>query len=75
MVTKTGLAGVIVIFVAGLWLLAAPFALRFQPPGAGLTVASRTDVIIGGVLAVAGFAGFFAIVAGRVRELYSGGRP
>jgi hypothetical protein len=29
------------------------------------------DVAVGAVLAVAGFAGFFAALAGRVRELYA----
>lgn len=72
--TKAGIAGIALIFGAGLWLIAAPFALRYQHPGAGWTAATRTDVIVGAVLAAAGFAGAFGVLAGRVRELYSDAR-
>jgi hypothetical protein len=71
MVTRAGIAGVAIIFATGLWLLAAPFALRYQPAGAGWTGATWADVIAGGTLAVAGFAGLFGVIAGRVRELYA----
>jgi hypothetical protein len=64
----------VVVFATGVWLIAAPFALGYQHPGAGWTGATRTDVITGGVLAVAGFAGLFAVVAGRVGELYADAR-
>ena len=74
MVSRVGVAGVVAVFAAGLWLVAAPFALGYQHPGAGWTGATRTDVITGGVLAVAGFAGLFAVVAGRVGELYADAR-
>lgn len=72
--TRAGIAGVAIIFAAGLWLLAAPFALRYQPAGAGWTGATRADVITGGMLAVAGFAGLVGVIAGRVRELYADAR-
>jgi hypothetical protein len=70
-VSRIGTAGVALVFAAGLWLVAAPFALAYQPVGAGWTGATRTDVIAGGLLAVAGFAGIFAVIAGRVSELYA----
>jgi hypothetical protein len=73
-VTRIGTTGVALVFGAGLWLVAAPFALRYQPAGAGWTGATWTDVIAGGVLAVAGFAGIFAVIAGRVSELYANAR-
>jgi hypothetical protein len=73
-VSKVGIAGIAAIFGAGLWLIAAPFALRYQRPGAGWTGATRTDVIIGAILAVAAFIGAFGVLAGRVRELYSDAR-
>ena len=73
-VARIGMAGVVMVFAAGLWLVAAPFALGCQHPGAGWTGATRTDVITGGVLAAAGFAGLFAVVAGRVGELYADAR-
>ena len=70
MVSRIGLAGVVAVFAAGVWLVAAPFALGYQLAGAGWTGATKTDVITGGLLAVAGFAGLFGIAAGRVFELY-----
>ena len=74
MVTRVGVAGVVVIFATGLWLIAAPFALGYQHAGAGWTGATRTDVLTGGALAATGFAGLFAVVAGRVGELYADAR-
>jgi hypothetical protein len=73
-VSRVGVAGVLAVFAAGVWLVAAPFALGYQLPGAGWTGATKTDVITGGLLAVAGFAGLFGVVAGRVVELYADAR-
>jgi hypothetical protein len=70
-VTRVGTAGVLAVFAGGVWLVAAPFALGYQAVGVGWTGATKTDVITGGVLAMAGFAGLFAVIAGRVRELYA----
>ena len=74
MVSRVGLVGVVAVFAAGIWLVAAPFALGYQLAGAGWTGATKTDVITGGVLAVAGFAGLFGVAAGRVAELYADAR-
>ena len=74
MVTKVGVAGVLAVFAAGIWLVAAPFALGYQAAGVGWTGATKTDVITGGVLALSGFAGLLAVVAGRVVELYADAR-
>jgi hypothetical protein len=71
MVARAGMAGLVVIFLTGCWLVAAPFALRFQSPGAAWTGATRMDVGIGAGLVAVGFAGFFVTLAGRVRELYA----
>jgi len=73
-VTRIGVAGVLAVFAGGVWLVAAPFATGFQAAGAGWTGATRTDVITGGVLAAAGFAGIFAVIAGQVGELYRDAR-
>jgi hypothetical protein len=73
-VSRTGTVGVLAVFAAGVWLVAAPFAVGYQHPGAGWTGATRTDVITGGLLAVAGFAGSFCVIAGRVGELYADAR-
>jgi hypothetical protein len=72
-VTRAGAAGVIAVFAAGVWLVAAPFALRYQAAG-GWTNVTKADVITGGVLAVVGFAGLFAVIAGQVDELYRDAR-
>jgi hypothetical protein len=73
-VSRVGLACVAAVFAAGIWLVAAPFAFGYQPAGAGWTGATKTDVITGGLLAVAGFAGLFGVAAGRVVELYADAR-
>jgi hypothetical protein len=73
-VTRVGVAGVLAVFAAGGWLVAAPFALGYQAAGTGWTGATKTDVITGGVLAAAGFIGIFAVIAGQVGELYRAGR-
>ena len=74
MVSRVGVAGVVAVFAAGLWLVAAPFALGYQLAGAGWTGATKTDVILGGLLAAAGFAGLFGVIAGRIVELYADAR-
>ncbi len=63
MVSRGRDRGVLAVFAAGLWLVAAPFALGYQHPGAGWTGATKTDVITGGLLAVAGFAGTLRVIA------------
>ena len=68
--SRAGVACVVAVFAAGIWLVAAPFALGCQQAGAGWTGATKTDVIAGGLLAVAGFAGLFGVTVGRVTELY-----
>ncbi len=71
MVNRLALAGLVIIFATGSWLVAAPFAVRYQPAGAPWTGAARIDVGVGAILAAAGLAGFLAGLAGRVRELYA----
>jgi hypothetical protein len=73
-VNRAGVAGVVAVFLAGLWLVAAPFAVGYQLPGAGWTGTTKTDVIVGGLLAAAGFAGIIGVIAGRVGELYADAR-
>jgi hypothetical protein len=73
-VNRVGVAGVVAVFLAGAWLIAAPFVVGFQAPGAGWIGATKTDVIAGGLLAAAGFAGLIGVIAGRVGELYADAR-
>jgi hypothetical protein len=70
-VSRVALGGLVVVFLAGVWLVAAPFALRFQHAGAPWTTPTRMDMAVGGVLAAASFAGFFVALGGRVREMYA----
>jgi cytochrome bd-type quinol oxidase subunit 2 len=70
-VTRAGLAMIALVFLAGLWLVAAPFAVRYQAPHAAWTGITRADVGIGSALAVTGFGGMLAVIAGRVREMYA----
>ena len=69
--TRAGLAMLALIFLAGLWLVAAPFAVRYQPPHEAWTGITRADVGIGAALAVTGLGGMLAVIAGRVREMYA----
>lgn len=68
---RLALAGLAAIFAIGGWLIAAPFVLHFQSPGAPWTNAARIDVVTGAVLMLAGFSAFFTALAGRIRELYA----
>ena len=69
--TRAALAMIALILLAGLWLVAAPFVLRYQPPHAAWTGITRADVGIGSALAVTGLGGMLAVIAGRVREMYA----
>jgi hypothetical protein len=71
MVNKIALGGLLVMLAAGAWLIAAPFVVRYQPAGKPWSGAARMDVTVGAILAAAGLTGFFAALAGRVRELYA----
>jgi hypothetical protein len=73
-VSRIGVAGVVAVFAAGAWLAAAPFVLGYHHQGAGWTGATRTDMMVGGLLAAAGLAGLVGVIAGRVGELYSDAR-
>jgi hypothetical protein len=70
-VSRAAMGGLLIVFLAGAWLVAAPFALRFQHTGAPWTGATRMDMAVGGALAGAAFAGFFIALGGRVREMYA----
>jgi hypothetical protein len=70
-VSRVAMGGLVVLFLAGAWLVAAPFVLRFQHAGAPWTGPTRMDMAVGGVLAAASFAGFFVALSGRVREMYA----
>jgi hypothetical protein len=72
-VTKLTTAGVGILFLAGVWLTVAPFALRYQPHGHAWSAATRDDVITGAAVAAVAFAGFFTVLGATARDLYSRG--
>jgi hypothetical protein len=43
-VNKIALGGLLAMFAAGVWLIAAPFVVRYQPAGAPWTGPARLDV-------------------------------
>ena len=69
--SRVGTGALAVLFLAGQWLIAAPFALRFKSAHAGWADVARMDVAVGGLLAVAGFLGLFGVLVGRAREMYA----
>lgn len=68
--TRAGFAGIAAILCLGGWLIAAPFALRFQPAGARWVLTTQTCVVTGSLLSAAAFAAFFVALALHVRSLY-----
>jgi hypothetical protein len=70
-VGKIALGGLLVMTATGAWLVAAPFALRYQPAGAPWTGPARVDVTVGAIVAAVGFTGFLVALAGRVQALYA----
>jgi hypothetical protein len=74
-VNKIALGGLLAMVATGAWLIAAPFAVRYQPAGAPWTGPARMDVAVGAIVTAAGFAGFLVALGGRVRELYAAAGP
>jgi hypothetical protein len=74
-VRSAAFAGIAAIFAIGLWLIAAPFLLGFQPSGARWVLATQTCVILGGVLSAAAFAAFFIAMVAHIRGLYLSKQP
>ncbi|GAA3472710.1 hypothetical protein [Nonomuraea roseola] len=74
MKTKLGVAALILLFVGGLWLVAAPFAVGYQPRGDEWTDATINDLWIGGLLAGGAFVTLVVYAADALRELAHRGR-
>lgn len=69
--TRLGIATIALLFISGIALVAAPFALGAQPDGRAWTTATRGDVIVGTAVALLAFLGFFTTLAGHVADLYA----
>jgi hypothetical protein len=63
-------AGLLVLFLAGLWLCAAPFALDDQPRTGPWLIGTRNDLITGGILAIVSTLGLLIATIAAVRKLY-----
>jgi hypothetical protein len=65
-----GLAACLIIFLAGGWLILAPFALGYQPYGADWVSQTTNDFVVGicvAVVALVGFGFFFSSLLGSLR--------
>jgi hypothetical protein len=65
-----GMVASLIIFLAGGWLILAPFALGYQPYGADWVNQTTTDFAMGipvAVVALVAFALFFAALLGGLR--------
>lgn len=65
-----GMVASLIIFLAGGWLILAPFALGYQPSGADWVNQTTNDFVTGipvAVVALVGFAFFFVSLLGSLR--------
>lgn len=72
MKAKLGVSALVLLFLIGLWLVAAPFAIGYQPAGAAYTDATVNDLWIGGGLAGVSFLALVVYAADALRELTRG---
>lgn len=71
---KLGVTALAVLFLGGLWLVAAPFAVGYQPIGADWVTATVNDMWVGGLVSGISFIGLVVYAADALRELASRGR-
>ncbi|MER6948457.1 hypothetical protein ABZ297_14175 [Nonomuraea sp. NPDC005983] len=74
MKAKLGVSALVLLFLGGLWLVAAPFAVGYQPRGAAYADATVNDLWVGGGLAAVSFAALVAYAADALRELAGRGK-
>jgi hypothetical protein len=74
MKAKLGVSALVVLFLAGLWLVAAPFAVGYQPRGAAYVDATINDLWLGGSIAALSFAALVVYAADTLRELARRGK-
>jgi hypothetical protein len=67
--SKLGIAALVLLFLGGLWLIAAPFAVGYQPRGAAYTDATVNDLRLGGALAGLSFVTLVVFAADALREI------
>ncbi|HEY3686431.1 MAG TPA: hypothetical protein VGL93_25580 [Streptosporangiaceae bacterium] len=67
--TKLGVAALVVLLIGGLWLVAAPFVVGYQPLSKPWNDTIRNDVIAGASLAGVAFVALAVYVGDLLREL------
>lgn len=72
--SKLGVAALAALFLGGMWLIAAPFAVGYQPAGADWVTATENDMWVGGIVTAISFAGLVVYAADALRELAARGR-
>jgi len=72
--TKIGIGCLILLLVGGLWLVAAPFVVGYQPLDKPWSAAVGNDVVVGGLLAGISFLGLAVYVADLLRDVARRGR-
>ncbi|MEV0149310.1 MULTISPECIES: hypothetical protein [unclassified Nonomuraea] len=66
---KAGVVALVLLFLAGLWLVAAPFVVGYQPRGAGFSDATVNDLWVGGLLAGLSFATLVGYTGAALRAV------
>ena len=66
---RVGFALLVVIFLGGLWLMAAPFIVGYQVRAAHWTHGTTDEFVVGAALAVLSLATLVVCVGGALREL------
>ncbi|MER7361722.1 hypothetical protein ACI2LC_11400 [Nonomuraea wenchangensis] len=74
MKAKLGAGALVVLFLGGLWLVAAPFAVGYQPRGAEYADATVNDLWVGGGLIGLTFVALVVYAADALRELARRGK-
>ncbi|MEV0597291.1 hypothetical protein [Nonomuraea cavernae] len=74
MKAKVGVTALFLLFLAGLWLVVAPFAVGYQPRGAAYADATVNDLWMGGLLAGGSFVVLVAYAADALREITGRGK-
>ncbi|MEV4111386.1 hypothetical protein [Nonomuraea sp. NPDC049695] len=74
MKAKLGVSALVLLFLGGLWLVAAPFAVGYQGRGAPYVDATINDLWLGGALAGISFVSLVIYAADALRELARRGK-
>lgn len=74
MKTRLGVCALALLFLAGLWLVASPFVVGYQPLGAPYTAATVNNLWVGGGLAGLSFVTLVLYAADALRELTARGK-